>query len=114
MRKRFEELFKQQDAVDGLLAELAKERHELEEKYIKLCGTRRLTVSRTKKIWSSSHRVPAWRLALCVGLRAAARARSGSAVGDAALYVLAAERTELSQGCMCFAVCARSPSMPGR
>lgn len=44
MRKRFEELFEQQDAVDGLLAELAKERHELEEKYIKLCGTRRLTV----------------------------------------------------------------------
>jgi uncharacterized membrane protein YgaE (UPF0421/DUF939 family) len=42
MRKRFEEMFKQQDAVDALLENLQKERHALEEKYMKLCGTLRI------------------------------------------------------------------------
>jgi hypothetical protein len=40
LRKRFEELFKQQDSVDKLFEALAQERHQLEEKYIKLCGAR--------------------------------------------------------------------------
>lgn len=38
LRKRFEKLFEQQDHVDKLLEALAQERHQLEEKYIKLCG----------------------------------------------------------------------------
>ena len=38
MRKRFEELFKTQDALDEYFSQLQKERHELEQKYIKLCG----------------------------------------------------------------------------
>lgn len=38
MQRRYEELFKQQDAVDEHLANLQKERYELEKKYLALTG----------------------------------------------------------------------------
>ena len=38
MRARFEKMFEQQEKVDGLLEQLAKERLELEQKYMRLCG----------------------------------------------------------------------------
>ena len=40
MRKRFEELFRTQDELDKYFEQLQKERYELEQKYIKLCGAR--------------------------------------------------------------------------
>jgi hypothetical protein len=60
MRARYQELFKQQGQVDEYLSDLQRERYELEQKYLKLCGARCSIRICRSKLSTSARACCAW------------------------------------------------------